>query len=155
MVVRGDSLESSMSSYLVERIRSDPRIDVRLDAEVVEVHGEENVESVTIAEAGTRSLLETEAVFAFIGAEPNTAWLDGLVARNEDGFVLSGPQVARTAGGGSARWPLERDPYLLETNIPGIFVAGDVREQSIKRVASAVGEGAMAVSFIHEYLREL
>jgi thioredoxin reductase (NADPH) len=155
MVVRGDSLESSMSSYLVERIRSDPRIDVRLDAEVVEVHGEENVEGVTIAEAGTRSLLETEAVFAFIGAEPNTAWLDGLVARNEDGFVLSGPQVARTAGGGSARWPLERDPYLLETNIPGIFVAGDVREQSIKRVASAVGEGAMAVSFIHEYLREL
>jgi thioredoxin reductase (NADPH) len=155
MVVRGDSLESSMSSYLVERIRSDPRIDVRLDAEVVEVHGEEYVESVTIAEAGTRSLLETEAVFAFIGAEPNTAWLDGLVARNEDGFVLSGPQVARTAGGGSARWPLERDPYLLETNIPGIFVAGDVREQSIKRVASAVGEGAMAVSFIHEYLREL
>jgi thioredoxin reductase (NADPH) len=155
MVVRRDSLDKSMSSYLVERILADPSIDVRLNAEVVEVHGEENVEGVTIDEAGTRSALDADGVFVFIGAEPHTAWLHGLVAGSEDGFVLSGPQVARTDSGDWARWPLERDPYLLETNVPGIFVAGDVRDQSIKRVASAVGEGAMAVSFIHQYLREL
>ena len=155
MVVRRDSLDKSMSSYLVERILADPNIDVRLNAEVVEVHGEENVEGVTIDEAGTRSALDADGEFVFIGAEPHTAWLHGLVAGSEDGFVLSGPQVARTESGDWARWPLERDPYLLETNVPGIFVAGDVRDQSIKRVASAVGEGAMAVSFIHQYLREL
>jgi thioredoxin reductase (NADPH) len=155
MVVRRDSLDKSMSSYLVERILADPSIDVRLNAEVVEVHGEENVEGVTIDEAGTRSALDADGVFVFIGAEPHTAWLHGLVAGSEDGFVLSGPQVARTESGDWARWPLERDPYLLETNVPGVFVAGDVRDQSIKRVASAVGEGAMAVSFIHQYLREL
>jgi thioredoxin reductase (NADPH) len=155
MVVRGDSLENWMSSYLVERILVDPSIDVRLNTEVVEVHGDENVEGVTIDEAGTRSVLETDGVFVFIGAEPHTAWLHGLVACSEGGFILSGPQVTQSDGGDWARWPLERDPYLLETNIPGIFVAGDVRDQSIKRVASAVGEGSMAVSFIHEYLREL
>jgi thioredoxin reductase (NADPH) len=155
MVVRGDSLENWMSSYLVERILADPSIDVRLNAEVVEVRGEENVEGVTIGEAGTLSLLETDSVFVFIGTEPHTAWLHGLVACSGGGFVLSGPRVTQNDGGDWARWPLERDPYLLETNVPGIFVAGDVREQSIKRVASAVGEGAMAVSFIHEYLREL
>jgi thioredoxin reductase (NADPH) len=155
MVVRGGSLDRWMSSYLVERILPDPTINVCLNAEVVAVHGEEKVEGVTIEEAGTRSVLETDGVFVFIGAEPHTAWLHGLVACSEGGFVLSGPQVTQRDGGDWARWPLERDPYLLETNIPGIFVAGDVREQSIKRVASAVGEGAMAVSFIHQYLREL
>jgi thioredoxin reductase (NADPH) len=155
MVVRGDSLDESMSSYLVERILADSTIDVRLNTKVIEVRGEENVEGVTIDEAGTRSLLETDGVFVFIGAEPHTSWLHGLVACSEGGFVLSGPQVTQSDAGDWASWPLERDPYLLETNIPGIFVAGDVREQSIKRVASAVGEGAMAVSFIHQYLREL
>jgi len=155
MVVRGDSLEKSMSSYLVERIRAEPNIAVRLDAQVVEVNGAERLQGVTIDEAGTRSRLEADGVFVFIGAAPRTAWLRGLVACSAPGFVLSGPQVAQSARGDWARWPLERDPYLLETNVPGIFVAGDVREQSIKRVASAVGEGAMAVSFIHQYLREL
>jgi thioredoxin reductase (NADPH) len=155
LVVRADSLEKSMSTYLVERIRSEPTIDVRLNAQVVEVRGEEHVEAVTIDESGTRSSLEANGVFVFIGAEPHTSWLDGLLACTDRGFLLSGPQVAQSKNGNWARWPLERDPYLLETNVPGVFVAGDVREQSIKRVASAVGEGAMAVSFIHQYLREL
>jgi thioredoxin reductase (NADPH) len=109
---------------------------------------------VTIEEAGNRSYLETDGLFVFIGAEPQTTWLRDVVACSERGFVLSGAQVG-AGQGPESRWPLERDPFLLETSVPGIFVAGDVREQSIKRVASSVGEGAMAVSFIHEYLREL
>lgn len=153
MVVRGPSLRTTMSSYLVERILADPSIEVRLDSQVVEVHGEDSVEGVTIESAGSRTTLETQGVFVFVGAEPHTAWLDGLVACSDSGFVLSGPQVAQEGAG--VRWPLERDPYLLETGVPGIFVAGDVRDQSIKRVASAVGEGAMAVAFIHQYLRAL
>lgn len=155
MVVRADSLEKSMSTYLVERVHAEPAIDVRLNAQVVEVHGDEHVEAATIDESGTRSKLAADGVFVFIGAEPRTAWLSGLIACSERGFILSGSQVAQSQNGRWPRWPLERDPYLLETNVPGIFVAGDVREQSIKRVASAVGEGSMAVSFIHQYLREL
>jgi thioredoxin reductase (NADPH) len=155
MIVRGDSLEKSMSAYLVERILASPAIEVRLNAQVIEVHGEEHVEAVTIAEDGTKAKLEADGVFVFVGAEPHTSWLRSLVACSDRGFVLSGPQVATSEHGDWARWPLERDPYLLETNVPGIFVAGDVRAQSIKRVASAVGEGAMAITFVHQYLSDL
>jgi thioredoxin reductase (NADPH) len=155
MVVRGDSIEGSMSHYLVERIRAEPNLEVRLNATVVEAHGDDLLQGVTIDEAGARTRLETSGLFVFVGAAPNTGWLGGLVARGAHGFVLSGPQVSRSRDAGRKRWPLERDPYLLETSVPGVFVAGDVREQSVKRVASAVGEGAMAVSFIHQYLREL
>jgi thioredoxin reductase (NADPH) len=155
MIVRGDSLEKAMSAYLVERILADPAIEVRLDAQIIEVHGEEHVDAVTIAEDGTQAKLEADGVFVFVGAEPHTSWLRGLVACSDRGFVLSGPQVATSEHGDWARWPLERDPYLLETNVPGIFAAGDVRSQSIKRVASAVGEGAMAITFVHQYLRDL
>ena len=95
---------------------------------------------------GDESLLDVDACFVFIGAAPRTDWLDGVVARDERGFILAGPE-AQDDG-----WPLKRDPYLLETSVPGVFVAGDVRARSIKRVASAVGEGSMAVSLIHEYL---
>ena len=95
---------------------------------------------------GAESLLDVDACFVFIGASPRTDWLDGVVARDERGFILAGPD-AQGAG-----WPLKRDPYLLETSVPGVFVAGDVRARSIKRVASAVGEGSMAVSLIHQYL---
>jgi thioredoxin reductase (NADPH) len=97
---------------------------------------------------GSESALAADACFVFIGASPRTDWLDGVVARDEKGFILSGPEV-RDAG-----WPLTRDPFLLETSVPGVFVAGDVRARSIKRVASAVGEGSMAVSLVHQYLIE-
>ncbi len=155
LVVRGGALEGSMSHYLVERIHAETNIDVRLGARVVEAHGEDRLEGVTIDEGGTPARVEADGLFVFIGAEPHTGWLGGFVACSERGFVLSGPEVARSSDRSQSRWPLDRDPYLLETSVPGVFVAGDVREQSIKRVASAVGEGAMAVSFIHQYLRDL
>jgi thioredoxin reductase (NADPH) len=155
LVYRGDALEKSMSRYLIDRIEAHDDIDVRLGTEVVEAHGEESLEAVTLESAGARERLPAEGMFVFIGAAPHTAWLGRLIARSERGFVLSGPQVTHVENGGAQPWPLERSPYLLETNVPGVFVAGDVRDESIKRVASSVGEGAMAVSFIHAYLREL
>jgi thioredoxin reductase (NADPH) len=154
VVCRGASLERSMSRYLVERIEASPEIGVRLNANVVEAHGDEHLEAITLDEAGNRSLLDADAAFVFIGAEPHTDWLGGLIARTERGFILAGPQVLQSRPG-APQWPLRRDPLLLETNVPGVFVAGDVREQSIKRVASAVGEGSMAVLLVHQYLREL
>jgi thioredoxin reductase (NADPH) len=155
IVCRGDSLAKSMSHYLVERVREHPQIDVRVNTNVVEAHGDEHLEAVTLEQDGERSRVDADGLFVFIGAAPHTEWLGDLVARSDRGFILSGQQVAPNSGGNPYHWPLERDPFLLETSVPGIFVAGDVREQSIKRVASAVGEGAMAVSFIHQYLREL
>ncbi len=152
---RGDTLAKSMSRYLIDRIESNDNIDVRLETEVVEAHGEENLDAVTLEASGERERVAADGMFVFIGAEPHTAWLGRLVARSARGFVLSGPQVAHLENAGAPPWPLERPPYLLETNVPGVFVAGDVRDESIKRVASSVGEGAMAVSFIHAYLREL
>lgn len=155
IVCRGDSIARSMSQYLVERIESHERITVRMGTQIVEAHGDTHLEGVTIEEGGERTHHDASGLFVFIGAEPHTEWLGRLVARSERGFVLSGADVARGGTGNAPPWPLARDPYLLETNVPGIFVAGDVRDQSIKRVASAVGEGAMAVAFIHQYLREL
>lgn len=155
LVYRGATLAKSMSEYLIARIEASDRIAVLLNAEIVEAHGDEHLESVTVEEAGTRGSIPADGMFVFIGAEPHTAWLGRLIARSKRGFVLSGPQVTHFENGGAPSWQLERDPFLLETNIPGIFVAGDVRDQSIKRVASSVGEGSMAVSFIHEYLRDM
>jgi thioredoxin reductase (NADPH) len=155
IVCRGDSIARSMSQYLVERIESHERITVRMGAQIVEAHGDTHLEGVTIEEGGERTHHDASGLFVFIGAEPHTEWLGRLVARSERGFVLSGADIARGGAENAPPWPLARDPYLLETNVPGIFVAGDVRDQSIKRVASAVGEGAMAVAFIHQYLREL
>ena len=155
LVYRGESLAKSMSRYLVDRIEAHEQIDVRLATDVVAAHGEEHLSGVTLDASGERERLDADGMFVFIGAEPHTAWLGRHVACSERGFVLSGQQVAHRENGGAPPWPLERDPYLLETNVPGVFVAGDVRDESIKRVASSVGEGAMAVSFIHAYLREL
>jgi len=148
MLVRGESLASSMSHYLIEQIASLPNVEVRTGAQAVAAEGEDgHLRALRIRAAdGTETVEEVDACFVFIGASPRTDWLDGVVARDERGFILAGPDV-REHG-----WPLPREPYALETSVPGVFVAGDVRTRSIKRVASAVGEGSMSVSLIHEYL---
>ncbi|MCW3023659.1 MAG: response regulator [Conexibacter sp.] len=150
MLVRGDSLARSMSHYLIDQIAALPNIDVRTGASAVSADGEDGrLRTVTVRDAGgAESVEEVDACFVFIGASPRTDWLDGVVARDERGFILAGADV-REAG-----WPLKRDPLVLETSVPGVFVAGDVRARSIKRVASAVGEGSMAVSLIHQYLAD-
>jgi thioredoxin reductase (NADPH) len=147
MLVRADSLGKSMSHYLVEQLAGLPNVTVRLRSSAVAATGEGGrLRELRVRGPGGEEDLDTDACFVFIGALPRTDWLDGVVARDERGFILAGPD-ARAAG-----WPLTRDPYLLETSVPGVFVAGDVRARSIKRVASAVGEGSMAVSLVHQYL---
>ncbi len=148
MLVRADSLAKSMSHYLIEQIAALPNIDVRTGAEAIAAESEDGrLRALRIRDAsGAETLEEVDACFVFVGAAPRTDWLEGVVARDERGFILAGTEV-RERG-----WPLKRDPYVLETSVPGVFVAGDVRARSIKRVASAVGEGSMAVSLIHEYL---
>jgi thioredoxin reductase (NADPH) len=148
MLVRAPSLTKSMSHYLIEQIAGLPNIEVRTGAQAVAAEGSNGrLQAVRIRNAdGNETVEDADACFVFIGAAPRTNWLDGVVARDERGFILAGLDV-REHG-----WPLTRDPYALETSIPGVFVAGDVRARSIKRVASAVGEGSMAVSLIHEYL---
>jgi thioredoxin reductase (NADPH) len=154
ILYRGDSLEKSMSQYLVDRIASTPNISVRLNADVVEAHGDESLEAITLDESGTRSKIPAMALFVFVGAEPHTEWLGGSIARSDRGFILTGDQVLKVPKG-CTRWPHHRHPFPLETNIPGVFAAGDVRDQSIKRVASAVGEGSTAVLLIHQYLKDV
>jgi thioredoxin reductase (NADPH) len=153
ILYRGDTLQKSMSQYLVERIESMPdEITVRLNAEVREAHGENQLEEITIDEAGTMSRIPATAMFVFVGAEPHTDWLGNAPARSDRGFILTGDQVLDVPKG-CPPWPVKsREPLALETSIPGVFAAGDVRDQSIKRVASAVGEGSMAVLLVHRYL---
>jgi thioredoxin reductase (NADPH) len=146
ILARGDSLDRSMSHYLVEQIAELPKIAVRTGAQAVAAEGDGRLRALRIRDADGELEEEVDAAFVFIGAAPRTDWLEGVVARDERGFILAGLD-AKAAG-----WPLKRDPYLLETSVPGVFVAGDVRARSIKRVASAVGEGSMSVSLIHEYL---
>jgi thioredoxin reductase (NADPH) len=147
---RRASLAETMSHYLVERIAVHSRVRVRGRVEVAAVHGEERLRAVTLGGPEGGDTLEATSLFVFIGAEPRTDWVGELVARDVRGFVLTGAE-ARAAGVGPP-WPLERDPLPLETTLPGVFVAGDVRAGSVKRVASAVGEGAMAVQLLHDYL---
>ncbi len=148
MLVRADSLARSMSHYLIEQIAALDNVEVRTGTVAIAAQGEDgHLSSLTLRSAdGTESVEEADACFVFIGAAPRTDWLERVVARDERGFILAGPEVRDHS------WPLSRDPYVLETSVPGVFVAGDVRARSIKRVASAVGEGSMAVSLIHEYL---
>jgi thioredoxin reductase (NADPH) len=159
MLVRGPSLEASMSRYLIDRIEAHPTIEVRTASEVRAVRGDGHLEGLTILDRGTNACTEVSAgwLFIFIGAEPRTDWLGKDVVRDERGYVVTGPDLARAvdpAGEQVARfdWPLPRAPYALETSVPGVFAAGDVRFDSMKRVASAVGEGAMAVHLVHRYL---
>jgi thioredoxin reductase (NADPH) len=147
MLVRGPSLERSMSHYLIEQLAERPNVTVRTESSAIAAEGEDGrLRRLRVRGSGGEEVLEADACFVFIGASPRTDWLEGVVARDERGFILAGPDV-RDDG-----WPLKRDPYLLETSVPGVFVAGDVRARSIKRVASAVGEGSMAVSLVHQYL---
>jgi thioredoxin reductase (NADPH) len=152
MLVRSDSLEKSMSQYLVERVRGTANIEVRLGCEVTAGAGDDHLESLTLTESssGTSEVVDANWLFVFIGASPRTDWLGDDVGRDDAGFVITGSDVLRWERG--APWQLERPPLLLETSLPGVFAAGDVRLDSMKRVASAVGEGAMAVHHVHRYL---
>jgi thioredoxin reductase (NADPH) len=153
ILVRGDSLEDAMSAYLVERIHATGNIKVAVRSEVAGVDGTDRLRSITIRDIKTGEVqtVPATAMFIFIGAIPHTGWLDGVVARDEHGFILTGPDL----GGPDLKgWPAGRHPHLLEGSVPGVFAAGDVRHGSVKRVASAVGEGSVAVMFIHRYLSD-
>jgi thioredoxin reductase (NADPH) len=152
MLVRGKSLTSSMSKYLIDQITATPNIVVETSTEVVSISGDNRVECLTLKTPQGEEKRAASSLFIFIGAAPKTDWLPGDVALDEKGFILAGPDLKARAPG---RWKLEREPYLLETSVPGIFVAGDVRFNSIKRCASAVGEGSIAVQFMHQYLATL
>jgi thioredoxin reductase (NADPH) len=154
MAVRGDSLEKSMSSYLIEQIGKIANIEVRLNTSVQSCSGDDRLQCVTFVDHdGGQEVVDAGHLFVFIGAAPLTDWLPPSFVRDASGFVVTGSGL--TAGGKRpASWDLARDPYLLESSIPGVFVAGDVRAQSVKRVASAVGEGALAVTLVHRYLAE-
>jgi thioredoxin reductase (NADPH) len=155
MVVRGDSLERSMSSYLIEQIRGIDNIEVRLNTSVVRCDGKEHLQCVTLVHNtdGTQQVIDAGQLFIFIGAAPLTDWLPPGLVRDQAGFVVTGPDLVLD-GQRPRGWDLDRDPYLLESSIPGVFAAGDVRASSVKRVASAVGEGALAVTLVHRYLAE-
>ncbi len=156
LLVRGESLTQSMSYYLVQQIEAIDNIHVRTCTEVVEAHGHKQLEQITLQDknSGERETVDAGWLFVFIGAAPRTDWLDGTVARDARGFVVAGPDLV-VDGALPAGWNLDRQPFHLETSVPGVFAAGDVRSESAKRVASAVGEGAMAVMLVHRYLEGL
>jgi thioredoxin reductase (NADPH) len=156
MVVRGGSLASTMSQYLIDQIKETPNIQVWPHASIAEVHGETRLEEISVLCTDSNSLdrVPANSMFIFIGALPRTDWLGDLVERDDRGFLLTGPDLLRD-GARFKGWTLERDPFLLETNVPGIFAVGDVRHGSVKRVASGVGEGSVAVQFIHQYLSKV
>jgi thioredoxin reductase (NADPH) len=155
LLVRGASLESSMSYYLIKQLEEIENVCVRTRTEVVGAMGEEHLQRLALRnnETGEQETVDCGPMFIFIGAAPRTEWLEGVVVRDSRGFVRTGPDLM-TEGKPPAGWPLDREPYYLESSIPGVFVAGDVRADSVKRVASAVGEGAMAVTLVHRYLEE-
>ena len=156
ILCRSGDLRKGMSEYLVKQIEDIPNIEVRVKSGVAAAFGEDHLERLTIknSKTGDEETASARSLFIFIGAAPKTEWLDGVVERDERGFILSGPDLIRD-GKRPKNWTEDRDPYLLETSVPGIFVAGDVRYGSVKRVASGVGEGSIAVQFIHRYLAKV
>jgi thioredoxin reductase (NADPH) len=156
ILVRGDSLASTMSQYLIDQIKETPNIQLWTHASVAEVHGETHLEEISVLCSDTSKLerVPASAMFIFIGALPRTDWLGSIVERDDRGFLLTGPDLMH-GGERPKGWALDRDPFLLETNVPGIFAVGDVRHGSVKRVASGVGEGSVAVQFIHQYLSKV
>ncbi|HKV34801.1 MAG TPA: FAD-dependent oxidoreductase [Pyrinomonadaceae bacterium] len=156
MLVRGSSLSASMSQYLIDQLKQTPNVQIEFNSTIVEAHGNDHLEAVSIHCAATNETnqVPANALFIMIGAAPNTAWLADLVERDERGFILSGSDLMRD-GKRPKGWQVDRDPGLLETSVPGIFVVGDVRHGSVKRVASGVGEGSVAVSFVHQYLSKV
>jgi len=156
ILVRGSSLSSTMSQYLVDQIKQTQNIQIWTHASVAEVHGNSHLEEISVLCSDTNKIerVPASSVFIFIGALPQTDWLGTLVERDERGFILTGPDLIRD-GQRPKGWTLDRDPFLLETNVPGIFAVGDVRHGSVKRVASGVGEGSVAVQFIHQYLSKV
>jgi thioredoxin reductase (NADPH) len=154
MLVRGESLDSSMSQYLIDQIKGRENIEVVTRTTVTEVHGQEKLEAITITpiDGGESQTMDAAALFIFIGAVPHTDLVADVVERNRVGFILTGSDLVQ-GGRRPKGWRLQRDPYMLETSVPGIFAAGDVRQGAIRRVASAVGEGAIAVSLVHQYLK--
>jgi thioredoxin reductase (NADPH) len=157
LLVRGDSLNKSMSRYLVHQINETPNIRILLNSKVTEVHGENRLESITITNTQTGQLqtVPTSGLYIFIGAVPHTDAAVGLIERDANGFILTGPDLIQNGRERPRGWTLDRQPFLLETNVPGIFAAGDVRHGSIKRVAAGVGEGSIAVQLVHQYLTRM
>jgi thioredoxin reductase (NADPH) len=155
MLVRSSGLAATMSRYLIRRIENSPTITLRPQTEIVAVKGDNHLDSIywRDSQTGQTEKHEISHLFVMTGADPNTSWLDGCIALEDKGFIRTGPDLSpenlSTAG-----WPLTRQPYLLETSLPGIFAVGDVRGGSIKRVASAVGEGSIAISLVHKVLQE-
>ena len=154
ILVRGESIGSSMSRYLVDRIEAADNIEVLTGARVIEAIGRPRLEAIRVSIGDAERSIKTAHVFVFIGAEPRSESVQGLVETDEEGFVLTGPDLIR-GGRRPKDWPLDRDPFLLETNVPGIFAAGDVRHGSAKRVAAAVGEGSASVAMVHKYLESV
>lgn len=156
MLVRGESLNSSMSQYLIDQIKETENIFVELNSTVTEAHGEDHLEAISVycAESGETNTYPANSLFIMIGATPHTDWLEGVIERDENGFILSGTELMRD-GKLPKGWNLDRKPGIFETNVPGVFVVGDVRKGSVKRVASGVGEGSVAVSFVHQYLSKV
>jgi thioredoxin reductase (NADPH) len=150
LVLRGDSLEKSMSRYLVEQLRGKSNIEVQLRSEVVGAHGDTHLTAIDVRDGASAEVRRHDcgALFVFIGADAETEWLPEEIARDVRGYVLTGDDVVK-----AGRWSHSRDPYLLESSVPGVFACGDVRLSPVKRVASAVGEGSMAIAFAHKYLQ--
>jgi thioredoxin reductase (NADPH) len=156
IVVRDESLKSTLSQYLLDRVESSPNIRVLTNSEVTAIEGDEVLREITIVnrQTGEEQIFETRWLFICIGGVPQTSWADEVgIVRDEAGYLVTGPDLLHE-NRAPAGWPLNRNPYYLETTVPGVFAVGDVRHGAVKRCASAVGEGAMAVAFVHRYLAD-